>query len=62
MEGQFIRSAALQKLLTLSLALGWVSALPAGRLLEVVGFGAAAAAKSVRLVATLSERRRTLRL
>lgn len=49
-------------LLTLSLALSRIAALAAGRLLQVVGFGAAAAAQSVRLVATLSKRRRTLRL
>lgn len=48
--------------LTLSFALGRVPALAACRLLQVIGFGAAAAAQSVRLIAPLSKRRRTLRL
>lgn len=48
--------------LTLSLALGRVTALSAGRLLEMVSLGAAAAAECVRLVTTLSEGGRTLRL
>lgn len=51
-----------RRVLTLSLALGRVTALAAGRFLQVIGLGAAAAAQSVRLIATLSKRRRTLRL
>lgn len=48
--------------LTLSLALGRIAALAAGRFLQVISFGPATAAQGVRLVATLSKRRRTLRL
>lgn len=48
--------------LTLSLALGRITALATRGFLQVIGFGAAAAAQRVRLIATLSKRRRTLRL
>lgn len=48
--------------LTLSLALGRITALATCGFLQVIGFGAAAAAQCVRLIATLSKRRRTLRL
>lgn len=48
--------------LTLSLALGRIAALATCGFLQVIGFGAAAAAQCVRLIATLPERRRSLRL
>lgn len=48
--------------LTLSLALLGVATLPAGGLLQVVGFGAATTAQGVRLVPALTERGCSLRL
>lgn len=42
--------------LTLSLALGRVATLPAGGLLQVIRLGSTAAAQSVRLITTLTER------
>lgn len=48
--------------LTLSLALGRISTLAAGGLLQVIRLGAAAAAQRVRLVAALPKWRRSFRL
>lgn len=50
-----VSSLSLGTPVILSLALGRVATLATGRLLKVVGLGAAAAAKRVRLVATLSK-------